>query len=312
MQRRRWWIALLPLAAGTLWGMIGLFVRQLYSAGLDGMDVIAIRSAFAALIFWPALLLRGGKRWRIRGKDLWIFAGLGLASIVFFNWCYFTTMRRASLSVAATLLYAAPAMVLVMSALCFRERLTKRKIWVCALTFLGCALSSGWLGGSGAGKVPLAALATGLGSAFGFALYSIFGRYATDRGYRSDAITAWTFLIAAAGALAFCRPQALVTAFSGNASLWGWSLALGVGVTWLPYLLYASALRRMGTGHSALWASIEPVVASLTGLLAFGEHLTWSIGAGILLILFALSLLVGSNTDKTPPRPNTKRPVPST
>lgn len=283
---------LLPIGAGICWGLIGPFVRHLDAAGLTGMEIIAVRSAVTALALFPWMAIRRPAALRVRPRDIWCFLGTGIGSIVFFNWCYFATITAASLSVACTLMYGAPAFVLLMSALFFRERLTRRKLAVCILAFLGCALVSGWLApGRATARIPAAALLTGLGSAFGYALYSIFGRCAAARGYSTASITAWTFLVAALGTVPCLRPGTLAAAYRAAPALWGWSLALGLLVTLLPYLLYSAALRRMETGRASLLSSIEPVVATLVGLLLYREPLTLPIALGIALVLFALSLL---------------------
>ena len=282
---------LLPVGAGICWGLIGPFVRHLDAAGLTGMEIIAVRSAVTALALFPWMALRHPAALRVRPRDIWCFLGTGIGSIVFFNWCYFATITAASLSVACTLMYGAPAFVLLMSALFFREPLTPKKLLVCVLAFLGCALVSGWLAPGHTTRIPTAALLTGLGSAFGYALYSIFGRCAAARGYGTATITAWTFLVAALGTTPFLRPSALASAFRSTPSLWLWSLSLGLLVTLLPYLLYSAALRRMETGRASLLSSIEPVVATLAGLLLYREPLTLPITLGILLVLGALALL---------------------
>ncbi|MGN0481922.1 MAG: EamA family transporter [Lachnospiraceae bacterium] len=45
-----------------------------------------------------------------------------------------------SLSVAAVVLYTAPAIVMIFSYFLFGEKLTKRKLFSVGLTFLGCIL----------------------------------------------------------------------------------------------------------------------------------------------------------------------------
>ena len=63
---------------------------------------------FAALALFRRDLLK------VRAKDLWIFVGGGMASIILFNYCYFQTIQRASLSTAAILLYTSPVFVLLL------------------------------------------------------------------------------------------------------------------------------------------------------------------------------------------------------
>jgi drug/metabolite transporter (DMT)-like permease len=281
--------ALLPLSAGALWGAIGLFVRRLNAFGIAEMDVVALRVLTAAILFVPMAWLHNRSSLRIHFRDVWCFAGLGIGSIVFFNYCYFTTMSRASLSVAATLLYSAPAMVLVLSALLFHEKLSVRKCMACLLAFLGCALASGWLGADR--HLPLPTFLTGLGSGFGFALFSLFGRCALNRGYRSATLTAYTFVFASLGTLPFLHPEEVVRVFRLHPDALAWGIGLGVVSTLLPYWLYAAGLRRMDNGKASLLGAVEPVVATLIGLAVFHEPLTRHTLAGILLVLGSLLVL---------------------
>ncbi len=107
---------LLIPAAGVLWGILSIFVRRLNESGLASMDIVWIRAAVTTLVLLPILFLRRKGEWRIRLRDLRCFLGTGIGSIVFFNFCYFQAVTITSLSVAAVLLYTAPAFVIVLSA----------------------------------------------------------------------------------------------------------------------------------------------------------------------------------------------------
>ncbi len=186
---------LLIPAAGVLWGILGIFVRRLNESGLASMDIVWIRAAVTTLVLLPILFLRRKGEWRIRLRDLRCFLGTGIGSIVFFNFCYFQAVTITSLSVAAVLLYTAPAFVIVLSALFFKEKITGGKIAALLLTLFGLMLVTGMIG-SGT-RLSLQGLLFGLGAGLGYALYSIFGRFAIQRGYRPLTITFYTFLVAA-------------------------------------------------------------------------------------------------------------------
>ena len=81
--------SLLILLAGVLWGSMGLFVRSLSGRGFDSLQITAGRLCFAALFFWLILLFRPKEERAIRLRDLPLFLGLGLASILFVTVCYF-------------------------------------------------------------------------------------------------------------------------------------------------------------------------------------------------------------------------------
>ena len=125
------------IIAGALWGSMGLFVRRLGDAGCNSAEIAQLRSLVTAVILFLFLIIKERNLLRIRLRDIWCFIGTGVLSIVFFNLCYFTTIELTSLSVAAVLLYTAPAFVIVLSAILFKEQITKRKVIALILTFVG-------------------------------------------------------------------------------------------------------------------------------------------------------------------------------
>lgn len=78
-----------------------------------------------------------------------------------------------------------------------------RKIGALLLTFCGCVLVAG-LFPAGVGSISAAAVLFGLGSGFGYALYSIFSKLALKR-YSPSTITFYTFLFSALGSLPLSR-----------------------------------------------------------------------------------------------------------
>ena len=112
------------LLAGSLWGFMGLLVRTLNAEGLGSMEICFVRGFVTFVVMLSGLLAIDRKALRIKLKDIWCFVGTGACSVAFFNFCYFKTMTLTSLSVAAVLLYTAPAFVLLMSAFLFKEKLS--------------------------------------------------------------------------------------------------------------------------------------------------------------------------------------------
>ena len=98
------------ITAAVCWGLIGLFVRTLATHGFNSMQIVALRSLAAAICVTLPLLRSGRAALRIRLRDLGLFAGTGICSLVFFNYCYFNAMQQTSLAVAALLLYTAPSL----------------------------------------------------------------------------------------------------------------------------------------------------------------------------------------------------------
>ena len=278
------------LAAGTLWGLMGIFVRKLGTYGFSSLQIACLRILFGAALFLAITGIFRRELLKIRLRDVGLFLGMGLLSLLLFTVCYFTTINLASLSVAAILLYTSPIWVMLLSAVCFREKITGRKLLCAAMAFGGCVLVSGI--GSAASLSPVV-IVTGLMSAVGYGLYSIFGTFAL-RKYQPLTVTTYAFLFGAAGAAIFCKPAEIVTVIASAPNPAGLVLFLIVTAfvtAVLPYLLYTVGLSHMRASAAAIMASIEPVVATAAGALVFGEGLTIPAFAGIALVLGAIVVL---------------------
>lgn len=228
---------------------------------------------------------------KVKVKDLWIFACAGFISMDFFTVCYFSTIQATSLSVAAVLLYAAPAIVMLLSLIIFKEKLSVLKCVSCVVAFLGCALVAGIIGSGTA--IPGKALLTGLLSALGYALYSIFGEIALRRGYKPMTITTYTFLFATVGALFFLRPQEIGAAASvaGHLKFFGIMAIMSIMVSLLPYILYTNGLTFIRPSKASIIASVEPVTATVIGIVIFSEKPDIFGMLGIVCVVGAIALL---------------------
>lgn len=276
------------LAAGSLWGTMGLFVRVYNANDLHSMDIVAIRAAGAVIAMLVFMLLGKRELLKIRLRDIWCFLGTGIGSIVFFNYCYFKTISLTSMSVAAVLLYTAPAIVMVLSRILFGERFSPRKIAALIMTFIGCVFVTGIVGD--ASVLNAAGILTGLGSGLGYALYSIFSRYAIERGYHSLTISFYTFLIAAIVTMPLVNVTGIVTVTVSSLWMLLFFLAFGIVSTVLPYTLYNYGLNTVENGKASIIASVEPLVATMLGIVIYHEGMSLGGAVGMILILGALVL----------------------
>ena len=280
--------ALIILAA-VFWGSMGLFVRPLSARGFSSLQITSARLTLGALVFCGILLLRDPQGFRIRRKDVPLFLGLGLASVLFFTVCYFTAITMMPLSTAAILLYTSPIWIMLMSVLFFREKLSARKLLALALAFGGCVLVSGFSGG---GLTP-AGLLLGLGAGFGYGLYSIFGTVALRR-YSPLTVTTWAFVISAVGSWFISRPAdmlAKIAAAPSPAGLLLFFLLIALVTAVVPYLSYTQGLQTVEASRAGIIATIEPLVATLVGVFVFSEPMTLMNCLGIAMILSAVVLL---------------------
>ena len=280
---------LLIILAACFWGSMGIFVRKLNGVGFTSIQIVAIRVTLAALIFSLILLIKDHKGFKISPKDIPLFLGLGFGSILFFTVCYFAAITIMPLSTAAILLYTSPFWIMLMSVLFFREKMNAVKIIALIMAFGGCVLVSG-ISGEG---ITFVGLLLGLGSGIGYGLYSILGTVALKR-YSPYTVTTYTFIIAAIGSWFICRPKDMFTKFASAPNL-AWLIffcfltALITAV--IPFLFYTLGLHMVEASKAGILATVEPMVATIIGIVFFSEQLTIFSGLGILLILVAVIIL---------------------
>ena len=96
--------------------------------------------------------------------------------------------------------------------------------------------------------------------------------------------------------------------FSGR-SIFGWVYLVTFGSI-VAYTAYVWLLDNAPIGRVATYAYVNPVVAIALGAIVLHESLTWTIGAGALLVLACVAVVV--RTDSAPGRAEHPQPVPMT
>ncbi|RNA70100.1 DMT family transporter [Alteribacter keqinensis] len=282
------WAFFLIIAGAALWGTIGIFVQGLYDLGFTPIEVVAIRVIVALIVMTLIVLAKSPGLFLVKPAHMPLFFGTGICSIVFFNWAYFTTIQEINLSVAAVLLYTGPAFVTILSRIFFKEWITPQKIAALFVTLAGCTLVIG-LFPLNADQLSFYGVLVGVGSGFGYALYSIFGKKAS-KSYSSLTITFYTFLFASAALI----PVIGIADMSQRlASLEGLLLALGLGTipTVFAYLFYTAGLNHVESSKASIAATVEPVVAAMIGVFVFHDQLTFWQGVGMICVLLAVFII---------------------
>lgn len=294
--------AFMVIVSAILWGLYGSFVTVLTSMGLSGNALVFLRTLATSLPVGVLMLLTDRKAFKVRPADVPLFFANGLFSLLFFTFCYTNAIKVTKIATAAALLYTAPAIVMVLSALLFGERLHARKVICCLLAVVGCAFASG-LGGelfagaaaSAGAPFTLAGLLLGLGAGLGYALYSIFSRMILNRGYSVYTNVFYSFGIAMFGFLALSFAEGSAGQVFESPSRTALALLCGLLTGSLAYVLYTAGMKGMETSRAAQLTTIEPVTAAILGSALFHQPLSvWEI-AGIIMVVGSVILMNAGN-----------------
>ncbi len=286
MQKGDWCI----IGAGTAWSFLGIFIKTLSGYGFSSMQIVSMRATIAAFLLVLIFLFTNIQAFKIKIKDIWLFVGMALFSILISNGCSFAAMQESGITVAIILLYTSPVFVTLMAAVFFKEKLTKLKMFSLFLALLGCVLVSGYGQNSADMSISFVGLMLGLASAFGYAMYSILGRVAIDRGYSGMTIVLYTFVFAASGGWLLIDQSAIYDL------LVSWevgviAIALSVVSTIVPYFLYSRGLATVEASKASIMACVEPAIAIFWGVVIYSEPFTMPIATGIFTIFCAILLL---------------------
>ena len=82
------------ITAGILWGIIGIFTRQMSAYNMTSAQITFLRCLITFVCVFAFVVIFDRKALKIKIKDIWMFLGTGIASIVLFNIFYFTTITQ--------------------------------------------------------------------------------------------------------------------------------------------------------------------------------------------------------------------------
>ncbi len=273
------------MASMFIFGTIGLFVRYLsLPSSLIAMCRGIIGSTFLILL----LLLRRGKMDKAAVKKhlLWLLMTGGALG---FNWILlFESYRYTSVAVSTLCYYLAPILVILVSPLVLREKLTAKKCLCVAAALVGMIFLSGVLQGGIPSGGELKGILFGLAAAVLYASLVVLNKNMTGLAAMDK-----TILQLGLSALVLL-PYVLLTveipagAFTPRSVL----LLIFVGIvhTGLAYALYFDALGVIQGQTAAILSYLDPVVAVLASVLLLREPMLPTEALGALLILGAAFL----------------------
>ena len=267
--------------AAVSWGVFPLFNRTLASLGIPPLASTAVRAMIAAVIYIIWGISKGSfKTFSIKCIPFYLF--YGVVAIVGTTYLYAQSqVTLNSSSMAAVLLYTAPAFVIIFNRILYKEPVTKTKLIALFLTFTGCFLVSGGYDISNL-KVNGLGLAIGLLSGLSYSMLTVIGKTAVKK-YSQDLNSFMPTIMAAIVFMCMVPPWKIPVPHISVVIMY---LLLSLTGTVIPYVFYAKGLSTgMDGGRAILIANVEPIVASVLGVIVFNDTISIIQIFGIILTL---------------------------
>ncbi|GAB3803763.1 EamA family transporter [Virgibacillus kimchii] len=273
----------LVILAAILWGISGGLGGFLMDKGWDPLVTSFYRGTVGLVCIFIWFLLQP-TRWNKRLLFWSIVAGIGVAGNFIF---YFVSISEAGVAVAATLMYTAPIFVLFISFIFRLEHASVFKWLAIGFVMVGVVLLTGVYSIS-SGSITMLGLVTGLGAGLSYALF-IFGfKYASRHG-QPQGILLIAFLAFTIITLLFTDQNEAAAVLNSPDLLW--MITLGIFGAGLSFFLYVTGLKGTSPTSASIVAMVEPVTASLFGIIVLSELLTVFQLGGMAIILGTVTIL---------------------
>lgn len=259
------WLFTAPSAATAHWPLppLGIDIQPIALAGSRAFSAFVILAVTLALTRRRDLV--------IAVRDVPFFAVFGVAGLAMVHYSYFKTISLTNVATAILIEYLAPILVLVVSVLFLKHRLTWTLPVGVALSVSGSALVVGAIGGHGLVVSPPGVM-WGLLSAVFFAGYSLLGTVAATR-YSPYTTLVWGLGFASLFWFAVLGPTTVLSVFA-NPRTAAVVVFVAIVSTIIPFGAFLTALTYIAPTNATVTSTIEPVLAGVGAFALFGESLT--------------------------------------
>lgn len=276
-------VKLKMVCAMMVFGTIGIFVKNI---PLSSGEIALFRAVIAMLAIIAYQLLSGRKvKIPSSKKDGLLLLLSGAA--VGFNWIFlFEAYHYTSVSIATLSYYFAPVIVMIVSPILFKEKLTMKQMICFIMSTVGLVLIIG-VGGLEKSPTNLIGIGLGLSAAVLYAMVILLNKFIK----KVDGVdrTLMQFL----AAIIVLVPYLYMTSgiHIGNIGGIGLLNLLIVGIihTGIMYCMYFSSLKQLKGQEAAILGYIDPLVAIIVSVSLLGESIDFTqIIGGILILGFTL------------------------
>ncbi|HEM7407865.1 DMT family transporter [Clostridioides difficile] len=282
--------------AGLLWATLGLFGKFLMGNGLTSEQVAFTRLFFGFIVLGVYSSIRTPQILKISKKGIIYSVIIGIICQAMFNLCYFKAIDIAGVSIAAVLLYTSPLFLAIFSKVCYKENITRSKLFSLILCFIGAimAVTGGRLDFQGLNAFGLL---LGVLSAIAYALMPTISKNALKE-FSSSTILVYSFLFGAIFMIHSSRPWEILN-YAKDLDVLSCMLMLGIVPAALAYIFYAVGISKgVELSVAGVVASVELVGSVIIGCTILGESFSLGKLFGVMLMLISAVVALNLSYDE--------------
>lgn len=269
--------------SAAAFGLMPAFAKMAYAAGVSTYTLLFLRFAVGSLFMFPFMMIK--KLPLPSTKEIISFLLLGAVGYVSQALCYFLAIEYASSGVAALLFYTHPALVMVFSALLFKEKITKVKLISLILALSGAFIIVGAEFNGNPKGIALALAASVI-----YTFYILINSKIVRKGM---GVQSSAFIMLGAAVV-----YGIITMFTGftvpsNGTGCLAIVLLALVSTVLSFWALLTGMQSTGPSKATLISTLQPVVTVLMSVLVLSEPMTVNVVLGGCLVVAGLVLQSG-------------------
>jgi Predicted permeases len=276
------------ILAMVIYGTIGLFRKFIpYSSG-----IVALGRAFIGMLFLLLFMLITHKKFSFADikKNLVPLSISG--ALLGFNWILlFESYRYTSVAKGTLCYYMAPVILIVLSPILFKEKLSVKKIICVVVALIGITMVSGVFEDKSSNGSELKGILFGLGAAVFYAAIVITNK--RIHGISAYDKTVYQLFISVIVLIPYILLTDNLSAIEPTPFAIGMLVAAGILHTGIAYTLYFGSIEFLPTQDVALLSYIDPVVAILLSAFVLRESIS---PLGIIGAVLVIGALIFSET----------------
>lgn len=280
----------------TIVGSIGfsgkpIIIKLAYQYGIDVMTLLALRMLFAFPFFLAMALYAGRAPIALTRRDWLNVLALGFIGYYVGSYLDLAGLQYISASLGRLILYLYPTIVLLLNAVVFKQRVTRRHLISLALSYGGIVLVfRSEFAVEGPTSTTLLGAALVFASAVTYAIYLIAGARMIQK-VGSMRFTAYASIAASVFVIATFLGTHGASQLIVPREVYGLTLILALASTVLPLWLMAEGLKRIGANQVSLVACIGPLATIGLAHFSLGEPVTGIQIAGAGLVLSGIVII---------------------
>jgi drug/metabolite transporter (DMT)-like permease len=259
-----------------------IIVKLAYRHGVDPVTLIMLRMLFALPIFLIMAWWASRGKPHLTRKDWLGVLGLGFTGYYLSSFLDFAGLQYISASLERLILYLNPTLVLLLSWLFYRQRISLRQMAGMAISYAGVVLVFGHEITAQGTHAAWGALLVFL-SAATYALYLVYSGELVRRLGSIRLVGLASTVACLCCILQFVLLRPLTLEHVAPEVMW-LSLLNATVCTVAPVLMVMMAIERIGAGMTAQTGMIGPISTILMGVLILGEPFTIWVAAGTMLV----------------------------